>query len=164
MTEKIVFYHPSVLSNETLMRLAGVEIDRAITTFTQHENLMKKKVQNLVSVFLEENDAESCINMVEAYLDVVVNIGVYDSVSDGVTESIICSDQYRAMWNDLRLNWHDTNPESVVDYYHDMKNGGISDRISPRMTPGQARKAMQGYYDEKNLESFLEELSSYMEN
>ncbi len=164
MTDKIVFHHPSVLSNETLMRLAGVEIDRAIRAFTQHENLMIKRVQNLVSQFIDGNDDEACVELIESSLSIVIDGSVYESFVDNYTEAIICSDQYRAMWNDLRLNWHDTNPESVIAYFSDMQNGGISDRISPRMTPGQARKAMREYYDNMNLERFLEELSNYMEN
>ena len=164
MTDKIVFYHPSILSNETLMRLAGVEIGYPISVFTVHDSLLWNRVQSLVSQYIDENDQESCVALIESSLGVEIDPTLHESFDDNYTEAIVRSDQYRAMWNDLRLNWHDTNPESVVDYYHNMKDGSISDRISPRMTPGQARKAMRDYYNNINLECFLEELSNYMEN
>ena len=176
MNDKLVFYHPSVLTDETLMRLAGVETETPVLDFKTHESDLCDKVALLVNDYVEDNDYEmvtsdddiaetrhivfDCAELVESYLSTVVS----DFTVQGIVSAITDSDEFNAMKNDLRHNWHHVSPEQAKTYFHQMQGDGIEDRISPRMTPGQAQHAMRGHYDNMSLYSFLEELSNYMEN
>ena len=161
-SSKLLFYHPNIMSDDTVMRLSIVKlnINEFILTCDEHIFAIERNILRMIKeeIYADdidkvtEDDLSNINTCVQSYLDVDVCIYDAENAVEQTIYAIMNSEMFSNLRFELRQNWTKTPLQEISRFYRGHFFKAENE---------EALEEVEYAFEEMNIMMYLEILGSY---